>query len=87
MDPMKKGAKTLGRWVITSPNLMGWLPWIGMAIIILGLAGIILGLFMIIHLAACIQGTAFVILGGAEIISGTMLFFTMCIVEDLTGLF
>lgn len=84
---IKKGGRNIGRKVITSKRMMDVLPWIGAGIAAIGLTTLILGI-LTIALSGLALGGAGLLIGGLGLtVSGIVLFFAMCIVQDITGMF
>ncbi len=84
---IKKSGRSIGRKVIMSSKWMNLLPWVGVGIAIIGLIGLILGILTVTVSGLVLGGAALTVIGAGIILCGIVLFFAMCIVQDITGMF
>ena len=84
---IKKGGRNIGRKLIMSSRWMNVLPWGGVGIALVGLIGMILGILTIAISGLTLAGLALAVVGTGVLICGVVLFFAMCIVQDITGMF
>lgn len=84
---IKKGGRSIGRKVIMSSRWMNLLPWVGVGIAIIGLIGLIMGILTIFVSGLALGGAALAVIGLGLTLTGIVLFFAMCIVQDITGMF
>ena len=84
---IKKSGRTIGRKILTSSKMMNLLPWAGIAIAGIGLIGLVMGALTIVTAGQVLNGTTSAVLGAGLMFCGIVLFFAMCIVQDLTGMF
>ncbi|MFO8009533.1 MAG: hypothetical protein R6U89_01855 [Dehalococcoidia bacterium] len=84
---LKKGGRSIGRKVIMSSRWMNILPWVGVVIAVIGLTGLILGILTALISSLPLAGSALILTGLGVILCGVVLFFAMCIVQDITGMF
>ena len=84
---IKKGGRSIGRKVIMSSRWMNLLPWIGVGVAVIGLIGLIMGIMTIIVSGLALGGAALAVIGMGLMLCGIVLFFAICIVQDITGMF
>ncbi len=84
---IKKGGRSIGRKVIMSSKWMNLLPWGGVGIVFIGLIGLILGILTMVISGLTLAGLALAVVGFGVMLCGVVLFFAMCIVQDITGMF
>ena len=84
---IKKGGRSIGRKVIMSSRWMNVLPWGGVGIAFIGLIGLVLGILTIVISGLTLAGVALAVVGAGVLLCGVVLFFAMCIVQDITGMF
>ncbi len=84
---IKKSGRSIGRTILTSSKMMDLLPWVGIGVAFMGLLGLFMGLLTIFITGQVFNGATSIILGTGLMVCGIALFFAMCIVQDLTGMF
>ena len=84
---IKKGGRNIGRNIIMSSRWMNVLPWVGVGIAIIGLIAFILGIITLLVSGLPLAGAAIMVGSFGLILCGVVLFFAMCIVQDITGMF
>jgi len=84
---IKKGGRSIGRKVIMSSRMMNLLPWVGVFIAIIGVIGLVLGVLTVVISGLVLGGVALAVVGAGVFLCGVVLFFAMCIVQDITGMF
>ncbi|MFO8102412.1 MAG: hypothetical protein R6U37_09670 [Dehalococcoidia bacterium] len=84
---IKKGGRSIGRKVITSSRWMNVLPWGGVGIAAIGLAVLVLGILTAVISGLVLAGASIAVGGFGILLCGVVLFFAMCIVQDITGMF
>jgi len=84
---IKKGGRHIGRKLIMSPKWMNVLPWVGVGIAVIGVIGLVLGILTIAVSGIVLGGIALSVAGFGIMLCGVVLFFAMCIVQDITGMF
>jgi len=84
---IKKGGRSIGRKVIMSSRWMNVLPWVGVGIAIIGFIGLVLGILTIVVSGLVLGGITLSVVGAGILLCGVVLFFAMCIVQDITGMF
>ena len=70
-----------------SSRWMNVLPWVGVGIAIVGLIALVLGILTAVVSGLVLGGISLAIAGFGIILCGIVLFFAMCIVQDITGMF
>ncbi len=70
-----------------SSRWMNVLPWVGVGISIIGLVGFVLGILTLLVSGLSLAGAAIIAGSFGLILCGVVLFFAMCIVQDITGMF
>lgn len=84
---IKKGGRSIGRKVIMSSRMMNWLPWVGIVVAAIGFIGLIMGVLTIFISGLALGGATLAFIGLGLTLTGIVLFFAMCIVQDITGMF
>ena len=84
---IKKGGRSIGRTILTSSKIMDILPWFGIGIAVLGIIGLIMGSITVVFTGQVLIGATAVVLDAGLTACGITLFFAMCIVQDITGMF
>lgn len=84
---IKKGGRSIGRKVIMSSRMMNLLPWVGVFIAFIGMIGLVLGILTVLISGLALGGVALAVVGAGVFLCGVVLFFAMCIVQDITGMF
>ena len=84
---IKKGGRNIGRKLIMSSKWMNLLPWGGVGIAFVGLIGLVLGILTMVISGLTLAGLALAVVGTGVLLCGVVLFFAMCIVQDITGMF
>ncbi|MBM3132175.1 MAG: hypothetical protein FJZ95_03980 [Chloroflexi bacterium] len=84
---IKSRGRSIGRRVLGSAKMMNLLPWVGVGVAVIGLIGLVLGIVIVLISALPLAGAAIITLGLALTLTGIVLFFAMCIVQDITGMF
>ncbi len=84
---IKKGGRSIGRKVIMSSRWMNVLPWGGVGIAAIGLTVLVLGILTAVISGLILAGVSIAAGGFGVFLCGVVLFFAMCIVQDITGMF
>lgn len=84
---IRSRGRNIGRRVLASSKAMNLLPWIGGLVALIGLGGLILGILVVALSGLPLAGAALIVLGMGLVLTGIVLFFAMCIVQDITGMF
>ncbi|GEM_PF-1296525 len=84
---IKSRGRSIGRKVLASSRMMNLLPWIGALVAVIGGVGLVLGILVVALSGLPLAGAALIVLGIGLALTGIVLFFAMCIVQDITGMF